>query len=108
MQPKSLIKSGVFSAHSQCYCQESSNALGPQCPTPLPVLFDNDKIRRRYSTVGGVWDVWGGPEIADGLHSASLPRTAQMNPLGKRGGLPTKSYTTSMCDRTLDDDDCKN
>jgi hypothetical protein len=32
---------------------------------------------------GGGW-----PEIADGLHSASLPRTAQMNPLGKRGGLP--------------------
>jgi hypothetical protein len=32
--------------------------------------------------------VGGGPEIADGLHSASLPRTAQMNPLGKRGGLP--------------------
>jgi hypothetical protein len=34
--------------------------------------------------------VWGGgePEIADGLHSASLPRTDQMNPLGKGGGLP--------------------
>jgi hypothetical protein len=30
----------------------------------------------------------GEPEIADGLHSASLPRTAQMNPLGKGGGLP--------------------
>ncbi len=30
----------------------------------------------------------GGPEIADRHHSASLPRTAQMNPLGKGGGLP--------------------
>ncbi len=32
--------------------------------------------------------VGGEPEIADGLHSGSLPRTAQMNPLGKGGGLP--------------------
>jgi hypothetical protein len=48
---------------------------------PPPVLFD--RIRRRYSTVGGVWDVWGG-----GAREASLPRTAQMNPLGKGGGLP--------------------
>ncbi len=28
----------------------------------------------------------GGAEIADGLYSASLPRTALMNPIGKGGG----------------------
>jgi hypothetical protein len=55
--PKSLIKSGVFSAHSQCYCQESSNALGPQCPegslqpSIIPVTKPTNSHR---STIG-----WG-------------------------------------------------
>ncbi len=33
------------------------------------------------------WGV-GGPEKADGLYLARLPRIALMNPIGKRGGLP--------------------
>jgi hypothetical protein len=75
-------------------------------PKIRPVGNTVDRIRRRYSTVGVVWDVWGGEpeiandiyrEIADGLHSASLPRTAQMNPLGKRGGLPRLLSISVLC-----------
>jgi hypothetical protein len=43
---------------------------------------------RRYSTVGGVWDVGRGSEIADRLYSTRLPRTALMNPIEKGRGLP--------------------
>jgi hypothetical protein len=42
-----------------------------------------DKLLQDLATMGG-----GGPEIADGLYSACLPRTALMNPIGKGGGLP--------------------
>jgi hypothetical protein len=45
----------------------------------------------------------GGAEIADGLYSASLPRTALMNPIGKGGGLPRLLSISVLWARAIGD-----
>ncbi len=58
------------------------NSSGKICFSPASF----ELFGRNFGHLASLCGMCGGAEIADGLYSASLPRTAQMAPIGKEGG----------------------